>query len=136
VKRPANRMGLEYLMAWLLLDKGQDSITTISTNLDLFRTAGYSSIPTHCQEAILLKERADQTLADLRGFRYEADAIAHVDEFLQDAAPYLGGQGPPEQMRALYGSTYLFYYFFVTTPRQPRRIAGASGRSGGTTRVE
>jgi len=136
VKRSNNRMGLEYLMAWLLLDKGRDSITTISTNLDLFRTAGYPSIPTHCQEAILLKERAERIRVDLRGFRYDTAAIARVDKFLQDALPYLDAQEAPEQTRALYGNTYMFYHFFVSTPRQPRRIGGASGGSGGTTRVE
>ena len=135
-KRPDNRMGLEYLMAWLLLDKGRDSITTISTNVDLFRTAGYASIPTHCQEAILLKERAERMRVDLRGFRYDAAAIAGVDKFLQDALPSLGPQGAPEQTRALYGNTYMFYHFFVTTPRQSRWIRGARGGFGGTTRVE
>ncbi len=135
-KRPDNRMGLDYLVAWLLLDKGQDSITTIAGNVDLFRTAGYVSIPSHCQEALLLKERAERMRVDLRGFRYDAAAIAHVDKFLQNSAPYLGGQGPPEQTRALYGNTYMFYYFFVTTPRQSRRITGPRSGFGGTTRVE
>ena len=105
-------------------------------NVDLFGAAGYASIPTHCQEAILLKERAEGIRVDLRGFRYDAAALAGVDKFLQDALPYLGAQGAPEQTRALYGNTYMFYYFFVTTPRQPRRITGAGGGFGGTTRVE
>lgn len=135
-RRPDNRMGLDYLVAWLLLDKGQDAITTISANIDLFRTAGYASIPNHCQEAILLKERAEQTRVDLRGFRYDADTIARVDKFLQESAPYFGAQGPPERIQALYGNTYMFYYFFVSTYRQSRRLTEPGSGHGGTTRVE
>jgi len=135
-KRPDNRMALDYLAAWLLLDRGQDSITTISQNIELFRTAGYVSLPSHCQEAVLLKERAERTRVDLRGFRYDAATIARVDAFFRDAAPYLGGQEPPEQTRALYGDTYMFYYFFVSAPRQSRRLTGPRRGFGGTTRVE
>lgn len=135
-KRPDNRMGVDYLVAWSLLDKGQDSLVTISMNVELFRTAGYDSIPKHCQEAILLREKMDRTRVDLRGFRYDADAIARVDRFLQESAPYFGEQGAPEQIQSRYGNTYMFYYFFVTTYRQSRRLGQPGKGFGGTTRVE
>ncbi|NQT15874.1 MAG: hypothetical protein HQ582_24170 [Planctomycetes bacterium] len=135
-KRSDNRMAFDYLAAWLLLDRGEDSIATIATNIDLFRTVGYPSMPTHCQEAIFLKERAERIRVDLRGFRYDTAAVTRANEFLQDASPYFASREAPEQIRTQYGNTYLFYYFFVAAPRQPRRLQDAGGGFGGTTRVE
>ncbi|HUT93979.1 MAG TPA: DUF6057 family protein [Thermoguttaceae bacterium] len=134
--KPDNRMALDYLMAWLLLGKKKDSIAAICAGIGQFKSAGYASIPTHCQEALLLRERGEHAPVDLQGYRYDEATVARVDKFFQDVSPYWGRQDAPEQARPLYGNTYMFYYFFVTTPAETRQIIGARGGFGGTTREE
>ena len=136
--KPDNRMAIDYLMAWLLLDKRESSIASICCpeGIRQFRTAGYASIPTHCQEALLLWERVERTPVDLHGFRYDEAIVARVDKFFQDLSPHWGRQEAREHARALYGDTYMFYYFFVTTPREEQQIMEARGGFGGTSREE
>jgi len=134
--KPDNRMALEYLVAWLLLSKKKDSIATMCTGIGQFKSAGYASMPIHCQEAMLLRERGERAPVDLQGYRYDEATVARVDKFFQDVSPYWGRTDAPEHARPLYGNTYMFYYFFVTTPAETRQIIGASGDFGGTTRVE
>ncbi|HUT93980.1 MAG TPA: DUF6057 family protein [Thermoguttaceae bacterium] len=134
--KPDNRMALEYVVAWLLLSKKKSSIASICEGLRQFKIAGYASIPVHCQEALLLGERAERVRVDLQGYRYDAANVARVDGFFQDVSPYWGQPDAPEQARPRYGSTYMFYYFFVTTPAETRQIIGARGGFGGTTREE
>ncbi len=134
--QPDNRMALDYLMAWLLLDKSDNSIVSICCpqGVEYIRRAGYASIPVHCQEAMLLWERAGRGRVDLQGFRYDDATVESVDKFFQDLAPYLARPHAPEHARALYGDTYIFYQFFAVTPRQP--IVEASDGFGGTSRQE
>ena len=134
--KPDNRMALEYVMAWLLLNKKKSSIATICAGIGQFKIAGHASIPTHCQEALLLRERGERAPIELQGYRYDEATVARVDKFFQDVSPYWGRPDAPERARALYGNTYMFYYFFVTTPAEARQITGARGDFGGTTRVE
>ena len=127
-----NRMALDYLMAWLLLDKRQDSLESISTSIGRLKPAGYISIPTHCQEAILLKERAERTAVDLQGFRYDQATMARVDEFIEEVSLPQDAQEVPEHVRARFGGTYMFYFFLVATPGDAQRIVEARGGFGGT----
>ena len=127
-----NRMALDYLMAWLLLDKKQDSIDSIGASIGQFRIAGYASIPTCCQEALLLKERAERAPVDLQGFRYDPATVARVDRFLQDVSQHWGQGDAIEHARARYGDTYMYYYLFVTTPSDAPQISGSREGLGGT----
>jgi len=134
--KPDNRMAIDYLMAWLLLNKKKDSIAGMCAGIGHFRSAGYASIPTHCQEALLLRERSERASVNLQGYRYDEATVARVDEFFRDVSPYWGRRDAPEQARPRYGDTYVFYYFLVTTPAEAQRIMGARDGFGGTTRVE
>jgi hypothetical protein len=131
-----NPMALDYLTAWLLLEKTKDSIFTISQNIGQLRRAGYDTIPTHCQEVLLLWESQEGTTVDLHGFRYDEAITARVDDFLRDLSRYGDRQEARQRLRALYGDTYMFYCFFVPTPAEVGRIAPASDDSGDTVRQE
>ncbi len=79
-----------------------------------------------------MKERADRTPIDLQGFRYDEATKARVDSFVQDMSQRWGRRDAPEQARARYGDTYMYYYFFVDTPSGAQRIREARGGFGGT----
>lgn len=133
--RPDNRMALDYMMAWLLLDKRQDSIETICQELGNLRNVGYQSIPRHCQEAMLLEDKVRGAPVDLKGFRYDEGIRARVDEFLQFMLRD-GGRVDADRARALCLGTYMYYCFFVTTPGEARRPAAAPADFGGVSREE
>lgn len=133
--KPDNRMARDYLMAWLLLDKKQDSLAAIYTDIGQLRVVGYDSIPTHCQEAMLLAENAERTLLDKQGFRYDRATVARVDRFLQ-AMSGNGVSQDTERIRVLYGDMYLYYCFCVTTPGDAPRPVGPDGGFGGELREE
>lgn len=126
-----NRMAFDYLTAWFLLDKREISIATIGANVEHFKTAGYASMPTHCQEALLLLERSEGTSVDLRGFGYDEATTAGVAKFFQDASTIWSRRDAPKRLQALHGHTYMFYHAFVATPSQVRGPRATPGHSGG-----
>lgn len=131
--KPDNRMATDYLMAWLLLDKTENSIVSICCprGITQFRKAGYASIPIHCQELLLLRERNEQTRLDLQGYRYDEAIRSRVEKFVEDLAIFEDRPDAAEDALAVYGDTYLFYYFFVTTPVDAQRAMPTEGGFGG-----
>jgi|GEM_PF-2133023 len=109
-----NRMAIEYLTAWRLLDKG--SIPLIAGNVRCFKEAGYSRLPRHVQEAIFLQEVMTGKPVDMRGFTYDANITRRFGEF-ERRMPTL--QGDPEAVSALrreFGDTYLYFFITDRTP--------------------
>lgn len=124
-----NPMAFDYLMAWILLDKS--SIVDIPRIIDQFETAGYTSLPIHCQEALLLLERLRGEAVDLQGFRYDEATAARVEGFFRHASRLQGQEDADLQLEVLYGDTYMFYYFFLGPPpdagrQTPRGSRGVS----------
>ena len=136
--KPANRMAADYFTALWLLSKTKNSINSLcsSEGIEQLKSVGYSSLPTHCQEAILLCERLEGTPIDLRGFQYDEAIVARVNEFFRDMGPYLVGGEVPRSALTLYGDTYLFYFFFVATYSERQRINNAGRGPGGAMREE
>ena len=129
-------MAFDYLTAWLLLDKSEASLATIAVNVGHFRTVGYESLPTHCEEVLLLREAAGRAAVDLHGFTYDGATRARFDQFRRTLATHGDRDGATESAQALHGDTYWFYYFFVITPAQERPPTETRGGFGGTSRVE
>ncbi|MGM0487828.1 MAG: DUF6057 family protein [Planctomycetota bacterium] len=108
-----NRMALEYLMAWLLLDKTSESLESVCVDVEHLRRVGYTRLPRHCQEAMLLQAKMTRAPVDPRGFRHDEPIVARVDEFWDD----MSGRGTwldKETAEALYGDSYMFYWYFAT----------------------
>ncbi len=132
---PDNRMAFEYLVAWLLLEKNRDSLAAVCANAEQFSRMGYASVPVHCQEALLLAERANVARVGLPGFRPGRTVAARMEGFFQSLAEYEIGEPAPEPTRAAYADTYPFYFFFVTTAEEHER-SETRGEYSGTSRVE
>jgi len=127
-----NPMAFDYLMAWILLDKR--TIVDIPRIIDQFESAGYTSLPIHCQEALLVLERRQGKAIDLQGFYYDEATVACVEGFFRHASRLQGREDATLQLEAFYGDTYMFYYFFLGSPPDARRQA--SGRPRGVSRDE
>ncbi|MBL7040520.1 MAG: hypothetical protein ISR77_17930 [Pirellulaceae bacterium] len=131
-----NRVAFDYVTAWLLLTKTKESLFTIAQNVDQFNRTGYASIPTHCQEVLLLWEKQEGTTIDLLGFGYDQATTVRVNEFLQDLPRYGAGKDAAHRMQTRYGDTYMFFCYFVPTPAELRQRMAAGIGSGTMLRQE
>lgn len=133
--KPDNRMALEYLMAWLLLEKSPEAVESICADIGHLRDVGRTTLPRHCQEAMLLKAELAQSPVDPQGFPYDTAVSTRVEKFRQD----MSGQGDwldAETAAKLYGDTYMFYWFFATTRTDTLPVADANSRFRVTSREE
>lgn len=118
---PHNRMAFDYLTAWYLLDK--DAISLIAADIGRFAEAGYASLPTHCQEALMVWENSSGTTIDKRGFTYDADTRARFDAFRKQVRQYSHRSSALRGLMPDFGSAYMFYYAIVNPPQLETDIA-------------
>lgn len=111
---PHNRMAFDYLMAHYLttLQDGK-----VAGNVRYLKDFGYTSVPRHCQEAVLLHAKLAGHGPDLGGFRIGPETIQRFEAF-QREVDELGGPGGPDNSKVRdalltrYGDTYWFYALF------------------------
>lgn len=114
VANPHNRMAFDYLMAHYLLTLRDDQVVR---NVRYLKEFGYTRVPRHCEEAVLLHARLAEHAPDLHGFRVSPETIRRFEAFQRDL-DHLGGPGGPDKTRvrdqllAQYGDTYWFYALF------------------------
>jgi uncharacterized protein DUF6057 len=131
--RPDNRMAFDYLTAWCLVDKTPMSRAAISASMDAFRKAGYTSLPGHYQEALLLLEKRTDEPLDLGGFSYEPAIRTRVEAFFRDHRNRAHGI---ERLRSEYGDMYVFYYYLTRAPSVSRQLIRTRTGLGDTERLE
>jgi hypothetical protein len=115
-QNPNNRAAFEYLMAHYLL----------TVNLDAFvhyfqgaRSLGYSEIPTHCEEALVLAQKlkgAPVPIPDINGKLPRPETTQRLDRFLEQARLYGDNvRRAATEMAPEYGNTYWYYFVFKTS---------------------
>ena len=112
-----NRMAFDYLMAWCLLDK--DSMPMIGDNMHFMKDAGYTSIPTHLQEAIMMLRMVAGINVETGGFNCDADTVSRVSAFAQQIISYRDArnqQNAQRELRGAFGGTYMYYCSFQAVP--------------------
>lgn len=101
---PGNRMALQYLMAYYLLNSQPGKVVQ---NLGLLRSAGFTRLPRHIQEAVLqYKDESPATEIPLSGWAVDPDVIEEHSRF---RASFPGRQnmvGPASE----FGRTYWYYF--------------------------
>ena len=130
-----NRMAFEYLMAWLLLEKTPDSLESVSADTGHLRDIGRTTLPRHCQEAVLLRAIMTRTPVDSQGFRFDRAVVSRAEAFQRDIA----GQGNwlnADTARTRYGDTYMYYWFFETVSGDVPSTRDTDERFSVTTREE
>jgi len=107
---PDNRRAFEYLMAWLLLSK---DVETTVMNIPKMKELGYTKIPRHIEEAVLIYYNSKRAMPDLGGLTV---SYATTERFSRYVAAYsalrqrsaLSGNA----MEPEFGNTYWFYFHF------------------------
>ncbi|MFH1616432.1 MAG: DUF6057 family protein [Planctomycetota bacterium] len=105
-----NQMAFEYLMALYLMSRHLDKF---SENLYRLKDFGYTQIPRHYEEAILLYRAMIGKQVVLHGFSISADSINRFKEFSRDYRLYKQyRQAVYGRLAEKHGDSYYFYYFY------------------------
>ncbi len=107
---PANKRAFEYKMAWLLLSK--DIEGTVS-QLKSLKTLGYTRIPRHIEEAVMIYYNAKGTFPDLGGLSVSNETLSRFDQYV--AAFKANRQNmalAKDRLGALFGNTFMYFYHF------------------------
>ena len=109
-QNPGNREAFEYLMAWLLLNK---DVEMLVGNISLMKDMGYTSIPRHIEEAILIYYNSQGRLPDMGGLELSSETRLRFDQYF--SAFMTGRQNPATlegKMREQFGNTFWYYFHF------------------------
>ncbi|HOJ53427.1 MAG TPA: DUF6057 family protein [Phycisphaerae bacterium] len=117
VANPHNRLAFDYLTAHYLLTLRDDKV---AENMRYLADFGYTHVPRHAEESILLLAKLTRQMPDLRGFTIRPETIRRFEAFTRDL-DLLGDPGGRDNLRirdalmARYGDTYWFYALFGHT---------------------
>ena len=105
-----NREAFEYLMAWLLLNK---DVEMLVTNVSLMKNMGYTTIPRHIEEAILIYYNSQGRMPDLGGLTLSSETRLRFDQYF--SAFMTERQNPATlegKMKEQFGNTFWYYFHF------------------------
>ncbi len=105
-----NRMAFEYLMAWYMLSLQLDKFARDLGRLDDF---GYSQIPRHYEEAVLIYTSLGHGPVDLKGRRISRRSQARFEGFSKVFLRHgKDKQAARDELAKAYGNTYYFFYVY------------------------
>jgi len=107
---PANKEAFEYLMSWLLLSK---EVEMLVNNIKLMKNMGYTRIPRHIEEAVLLYYNSKGVFPDMGGLTISNETRMRFDNYF---ATYMAARQNPatlkEKMQKQFGNTFWYYFHF------------------------
>lgn len=105
-----NKKAFEYLMSWLMLNK---NVEAVINNASLMKKLGYTRIPRHIEEAILMYNNSTGKYPDLEGLTITRDSQERFQSYFN---AYVKARNNPsslkERMKIGFGNTYWYYYHF------------------------
>lgn len=111
-KNSDNTMAFEYMMAFYLLTGQVDEITA---NIGRLRALGYTKLPRHYEEAIVIYMGSGRRQMDLHGWQVSTETIERAksaDAIYKSHGGKRNKQRAAEAMTADFGDSYIFYYIF------------------------
>jgi hypothetical protein len=107
---PDHRLAFEYLMACHLL---RNERTEIIARLPLLRSLGYSQLPRHCAEALLVHSLRTATPVDSQGWTIDPAVQRQFEEIRRIVTDSRGDDRKVfETLAPRYGDSYMFYSMF------------------------
>jgi hypothetical protein len=107
---PGNKRAFEYMMAWLLLEK---DVETVMSNIHLMKGMGYTKLPRHIEEAVMIYYNSQGTFPELSGFAVSTETMTRFNLYF---TTFVQARQRPETldqvMRARFGDTFWYYYHF------------------------
>jgi len=116
VKDPNNRMALEYYMAQCLLE---GDLNGLARYLARFEQTGYTRIPRHIEEAMLIWLQIPGARVPLTRLEVSDRTIGRFNEFTQIMARHGGNRQAARRELMVYKDTYWFYWQYVLSEGKP-----------------
>ncbi len=107
---PQNKRAIEYYLAGLLLTKQVEIVVNNILNME---ESGFTTIPRHVEEAILVYYNSTGVFPDIGTLRMNRETLARFDRYM--AAYRTARQNPPtmkEVMEKDFGNTFWYYFHF------------------------
>ncbi len=105
-----NKAAFEYLMSWLLLEK---NVELIVNNIRMMKGMGFTRIPRHIEEAIMIYYNSQRVMPDLGGLEISSETRARFSQYF---AAYVGARQNPallkQKMQKQFGNTFWYYFHF------------------------
>ena len=105
-----NRRAFEYMMSWLMLGKNVDILVN---NIRLMKNMGYTRIPRHIEEAILIYYNSTGAFPDMGGLPISNETRIRFDQYF---ISYMQAKQNPsllkETMKKDFGNTFWYYFHF------------------------
>lgn len=110
-KNPRNRMAFEYRMAWYLLNR---YLSQFIEKLELIPNLGYTELPTHYEEAMLIYAFKSRKSVTLAGFSPNPKVRSRIEDFSRVLKAYGGNrQAAYEDLSKDFCNTYFFYNIYA-----------------------
>lgn len=107
---PRNKQAFEYLTAWLLLEKNVDIAVS---NIRMMREMGYTRIPRHIEEAVMIYYNTQGAFPDLGGLTVSSETM---ERFGQYFSAFTGARQNPSRLKQTmeqnFGDTFWYYFHF------------------------
>jgi hypothetical protein len=105
-----NRMAFEYLMALYLSTKDLESFVKY---MPRFRDFGYTRMPRHYAEALLIHSSVNQKSIDFRRFRINPEMVQKCIDFMKTYAMLMSDRAVAwKALAPEFGNSYFFYFMF------------------------
>lgn len=108
-ENPDNRRAFEYMMSWLLLSK---NVEILANNIRLMKKMGYTRIPRHIEEAIMIYYNSKGVFPDMGGLTVSNETFLRFDQYF---ATYMTARQNPstfkEKMQK-FNNTFWYYFHF------------------------
>jgi hypothetical protein len=105
-----NRMAFEYLMSWYLLTKQLDKLVG---NIGRLKELGYSQIPRHYEEGLLIYAYGKNEPVFLHGYEVGPEAHRQIEGFSRIFNSYgKNKQAAIHELVEDYGGSYFFYHLY------------------------
>ncbi len=105
---PRNQMAFEYLLAQYLVTRDLDRLVKQLGRLDDF---GYTAIPRHLEEALLLYQRLNGIAVDLHGRQIRPETLQRFGEFIEALRRARKNPADRPALARNFGDTFWFYYY-------------------------
>jgi len=106
-----NRRAFEYEMAWYLLTKNTEGVIN---NLYLMKDLGYTKIPKHIEEAVLVYYNTTGKLPELNGSTISPETLERFQQYISDFSTYKHNPKILESnLRKKFSNTFWFYFHFI-----------------------
>jgi hypothetical protein len=114
-RNPKNKMAFEYLIAYYLIN---GNLRGVVNNIQAFGALGYTQIPRHIQEALLVFGSLNRNLDPNQiGSLVEPLVYKHFIEYQRILSKYdLNINGAKQELQAQFGNTYWFYLMYIGRP--------------------